>query len=197
MKKTILAVLLIIGMLTWVVYDFVDKPNMEASSDTQDNKVGDELDDTEESATLQESDKIGLAQGNKAPDFELSTLDGKTVRLSDFKGQKVMLNFWATWCPPCRAEMPDMQKLHENENVVVLAVNLTETESSMENISGFVEELALTFPILLDEKIEVAGLYKIQPIPTSYLIDTTGHIYNVAFGALHYKTMVEEFEKMK
>lgn len=107
------------------------------------------------------------------------TLDGETVKLSDFRGKQIMLNFWATWCPPCRAEMPDTQKFHEK------------------NVPEFVEEFGVTFRVLMDEKTEVANLYQIQPIPTSYMIDSDGIIQNMAFGALDYELMVQEFEKMK
>lgn len=76
-----------------------------------------------------------------------------------------MINFWATWCPPCRAEMPDMEKFHQEKNIVILAVNLTDTENDLEDIKDFSDEYKLTFPILMDTNLEVANLYMIQPIP--------------------------------
>src|SRR5699024_11976097 len=82
----------------------------------------------------------GLKKGDIAPDFELETLSGETVTLADYRGQKVMLNFWATWCPPCRAEMPDMQKVQdERDDVVILAVNQVQTESNPDNIAPFLD----------------------------------------------------------
>ncbi len=141
--------------------------------------------------------EVGLEKGNLAPDFELTTLDDETVKLSDFRGERVMLNFWASWCGPCRAEMPDMQQFYEDKDVIILAVNLTDTETEMSDVTNFVDEYSLTFPILLDEETEVADLYRIQPIPTSYLIDSNGIIHNVAFGALNYELMVKEFEQMQ
>lgn len=76
----------------------------------------------------------GIKQGQYAPDVQLETIDGETVRLSDYRGQPVILNFWATWCPPCRAEIPDFQKLYDDEdqNVEILAINMTNTEDSVE-----------------------------------------------------------------
>src|SRR5690625_4184045 len=68
--------------------------------------------------------EVGLEEGNQAPDFELETIDGETVRLSELRGEKILLNFWATWCPPCRAEMPDMQKYHEEENEGIIFMEL-------------------------------------------------------------------------
>src|SRR5699024_12022031 len=129
--------------------------------------------------------------------FELTTMDGETVKLSDYRGERVMLNFWASWCGPCRTEMPDMQKLYENEDAVILAVNLASTESSEKNAINFVNQFGLTFPILLDEENEVATLYQIQPIPTSYMIDSNGIIHNKALGALNYEQMLQQYEQME
>ena len=210
MKKTILTVI-VLGMLGYAVYDFI------ISSDSSDSaETAEEVEETEavdgDTSTLPEeveeeqpeadednspSDEVGLDKGQIAPDFELETLDGETVKLSDYRGKRVMLNFWATWCPPCRAEMPDMQRFHEDKDVVILAVNLRETESSTEKVKNFLEERDLTFPVLLDESTVVANQYQIQPIPSSFLIDSSGRIHNKAFGALNYDLMVQEFEKMQ
>lgn len=185
MKRAIVIIILL-GMVGWAVYDFIKDSNNTAQTE--------ELSEGNES--IEEDEVIGLEKGNVAPDFELKTLDGETVSLSDFRGEKVFLNFWATWCPPCRAEIPDMQKFHENTDVVILAVNLTDTESSKKNVPKFMEEYGITFTVLLDEDSNVANLYDIQPIPTTYLIDSTGKIQNMAFGALTYESMIEGFEMM-
>lgn len=222
MKKAILIVI-VVGMLGWAVYDFVissdesdssvteEADNEEVNSDTattsekeekeedevsDDNRAAPALEDDEDDDT-EASDEVGLDEGQIAPDFELTTLDGDTVKLSDYRGKRVMLNFWATWCPPCRVEMPDMQKFHDNKDIVILAVNLSETESNTEKVQAFIDERDLTFPILLDEETVVADQYQIQPIPSSFLIDSDGRIHNKAFGALNYDMMVQEFEKMQ
>ncbi|WP_267902155.1 peroxiredoxin family protein [Lentibacillus cibarius] len=83
------------------------------------------------------SDTVGLQKGNIAPDFELTTLEGEQVSLSDYRGQRVVLNFWASWCPPCKAEVPDLQKFYENKDVEILAVNLTKTETRRSDCNGF------------------------------------------------------------
>jgi len=140
---------------------------------------------------------VGTEIGDKAPDFEAETLDGETVKLSDFEGERIMLNFWTTWCPPCREEMPDIQKFHETSDVVILAVNLTDTEMNKNNVTAFIEEFDFTFPVLMDEGAKVSNLYKINPIPMSYMIDSNGKIHYKAFGAMDYELMVEEFAKMK
>ncbi len=140
----------------------------------------------------------GLAKGEKAPDFQLTTLDGKAVTLSDYQGQKVILNFWATWCPPCKAEMPHMQKYFEEqaekENVVILAVNLTTADKGLEKIKQFVEEYELEFSIPMDDKGAVGATYQAMSIPTSYMIDTTGRIQNKIVGPMD-TTMMEQFVK--
>src|SRR5699024_12283205 len=101
--KKLFIVVVIVGLFGWVIYEFID---------SKEDTAGEEV---------EQDSEVGIEKGDLAPDFELETLDGETVKLSDFRGQKVLLNFWATWCPPCRAEMPDMQKFHEeNEDAVIL-----------------------------------------------------------------------------
>src|SRR5690625_912312 len=151
MKRWLIIVVVAL-MAGWAIYDFVIK------------------DDTEEEVEMVGigTDEIGLEKGEKAPDFELETLDGETVKLSDFQGQPVLLNFWATWCPPCREEMPDIQKLHENNDVKVLAVDAFETEKSEEGVQEFVDEMGVTFDILLDENSKVITVYNVMSFPTTY-----------------------------
>ncbi|OZU88618.1 alkyl hydroperoxide reductase [Virgibacillus indicus] len=204
MKKAIIIVVLI-GMVGWAVYDLTFQAN---DSEAPDNEVSEQEESrfvsnqgietavNEKSETATEA-TVGLNVGDMAPDFQLQTLAGETVKLSDYLGQRVIANFWATWCPPCRAEMPDMEKFHQAKDVVILAVNLTETEPNAQQVQNFVNEFNLTFPILLDEEIEVATNYGIRPIPTSFMIDSNGIIQYKAFGAINYELMVQEFEKMK
>lgn len=199
MNKKWIFVVIIVGMLGWAIYDFGIKDKASSSSEQVKQLDNNETDKEERSQNKSGEAMIkeGLEKGDIAPDFELETLEGEKVSLSDFRGKRVMLNFWATWCPPCRAEMPDMQKFHENKDVVILAVNLTETESSEDNVPKFVEEYGITFRVPLDVDSSVSTLYQIRPIPTTYLIDSNGMIHNVAFGAINYELMVQEFEKMQ
>jgi len=143
-----------------------------------------------------EDKPVGLAIGNVAPDFELNTIEGKSIRLSELRGKKVIVNFWATWCPPCREEMPAMQKFYEqyNEHVEVLAVNLT-SQDSREKIKPFVEEYGLTFPVVLDVKGKVLKMYEIEPIPTTYIIDSKGIIREKIIGSMTFNQMVKLTEK--
>lgn len=108
-----------------------------------------------------------------------------------------MINFWATWCPPCRAEMPDMEKFYQNEDIVILAVNLTETESGLKEVQEFRDEFNLSFPILLDKKkVEVANKYQINPVPTSVFVDEDGKIDSVMLGAMNYDMMLQRVEEL-
>ena len=180
MKKGIL-IAIIVGMLGWAVYEFASSSGNETVS----------------SDAVETIDEVGIDKGYIAPDFDLTTLDGERVRLSDYRGKRVMLNFWATWCPPCRAEMPDMQKFYEDKDVVVLAVNLIETESNPDNVQDFIDEFGITFTIPLDEGSDVAGQYEIFAYPTSLMIDSNGYIHSKFMGAINYDIMVQQFEMMK
>ncbi|MCM3088131.1 redoxin domain-containing protein [Bhargavaea ginsengi] len=140
----------------------------------------------------------GIAKGESAPDFTLGTLDGGKLKLSDLRGEKVILNFWASWCGPCRAEMPHMQDFHEQEaekaGVRVIAVNLSTSERGdkdkvMENIQSFVDEFGLTFPIPLDMDGEQMDAYRVITIPTTYIIDTSGIIRHVVRGPMDEEMM--------
>ena len=140
----------------------------------------------------------GIAEGEAAPDFTLETLDGGELTLSDLRGEKVILNFWASWCGPCRAEMPHMQEYYEEEaeeaGVRVIAVNLSTSERGdkekvMANIQSFVDEFGLTFPIPLDAEGEQMDVYKVITIPTTYIIDTSGIIRHVVRGPMDAEMM--------
>jgi len=126
-------------------------------------------------------------------DFELEDLQGNTVRLSDLKGKIVFLNFWATWCPPCRNEMPHMQAFYEKyqDDMVVLAVNpnklenqgFDDSEKAEERAREYVEEEGFTFPVLLDRDDSVWDMYRQRGIPANYMIDREGTIRYLKPGA--------------
>ncbi|MBJ8051112.1 redoxin domain-containing protein [Bacillus cereus] len=143
----------------------------------------------------------GIEIGKNAPDFELIKLDGTNVKLSDLKGKKVILNFWATWCGPCQQEMPDMESFYKEhkENVEILAINYTPSEKGggEEKVSNFAKEKGITFPILLDKNIDVTTAYKVITIPTSYFIDTKGVIQDKFIGPMTQKEMEKRIAKLK
>ncbi len=118
----------------------------------------------------------------KTEDFTLRTLEGERVSLKDYRGKVIFLNFWATWCGPCRMEMPSMEKLWQDfkeENFLILAVNIQE-ESKL--VSSFMKEMNLSFPVLLDEKGSVARSYGIRGIPTTFFLNSEGETIGTAVG---------------
>ena len=133
-----------------------------------------------------------------AADFSLTTTDNNVVRLSDYKGKVVFLNFWATWCPPCRMELPSMEKLYakmKNQPFVILAVNVD--ESDPENVKAFSKSMNLTFPVLIDDG-NVSKLYNVNAIPTSFIIRKDGTIDTIVDGARPWddQSYVSAFDKL-
>lgn len=123
--------------------------------------------------------------GHPAPNFTLETLDGGTLTLSDFRGKPVLVNFWATWCGPCRAEFPDFQEasVDNADNLVIIGVNNTTTDQLSE-VPKFVEEMGVTFPIVLDKTGDVAKAYQIFGLPTSVFINSEGEVVEVFTGPI-------------
>lgn len=156
--------------------------------------------ETQEEATEAESEEEEEAAEKvktiPAIDFTLKDQYGNTHTLSDYKGKTVFLNFWATWCSPCRAEMPDIQKLYEEfqqeeEDIVILGVaapNLGR-EKSEEGIKGFLEENGYTYPVLMDTEAEAFQAYGINSFPTTFMIDKDGNVFGYIPGQLSEETM--------
>lgn len=150
-------------------------------------------------------DETGISPGYRAPDFELTNLDGETVQLEDYKGNFVILNMWASWCGPCRKKLPHYVKFHESyqdENVVVIGVNLTSTEHSIEAVETIVSDFGLPFEIVLDEAGVVRQDYEVLVTPTTYMIDPDGHIavrrqgyFDYEALEKYYKQIVREYEQ--
>lgn len=134
----------------------------------------------------------GLAVGNRAPDFEIVTMDGESVALSDLQGQVVLLNFWGTWCGPCRREMPEFQSVYEehaDDGFTILALAVRgDTEDS---VAEFRDEFGLTFPLAVDEGDVINDMYGIQTQPSSFLIDEEGVIQARHFGMLTESQIIE------
>jgi len=119
-----------------------------------------------------------------APDFNLENLRGGDTGLADYKGKVVLLNFWATWCMPCRAEMPSMETLwkkYKEQGFVILAISID--EGSKKRVEKFIEIFDLSFPVLLDPESKVNDLYKVSNMPTSFLIDRNGKIISRIVGS--------------
>ena len=125
-------------------------------------------------------------RGGLAPDFHLQSLDGETISLADLRGRPVILNFWASWCGPCRAEMPLIQEIFESKEwsdkgLVILAVNMGESATTAEE---FMVNNGLYFPVLLDTSQDVALEYNIRNIPTAFFIGRDGIIKDIKIGTI-------------
>ena len=122
--------------------------------------------------------------GFAAPGFTLKTPKGETYTLSELKGKPVLINLWATWCPPCRAEMPAIQKIYDeykDQGFIVLAINMTSQDNPL-NIVPFASEFDLNFPILLDETGDLGRAYQLRSLPSSFFINRVGVISEVVVG---------------
>jgi peroxiredoxin len=122
--------------------------------------------------------------GFLAPDFSLVTTAGETITLSELRGRPVLVNVWASWCPPCRAEMPAMERAYRDfrsQGFQILAVNATNQDDPAK-AEAFAQERGLSFPILLDQDGGVSRLYRVSSLPTSFFVDTQGVIHEVVIG---------------
>ncbi|WP_068776261.1 peroxiredoxin [Paenibacillus sp. FJAT-26967] len=185
MKKSILGMLILAGLIAYGFYDYYNSKNEELSPGAQVD-----VSNREE----------GIQKGQIAPDFDLTDLAGNPVKLSEYRGKTVFVNFWATWCPPCRAEMPHMQKVHDkykDKNVVFLAVNLTHTEEKPAAVHEFADNYGLTFPIVLDEEGKVSKKYQIVAYPTTYIVDKQGVIREKYQGAINDEIMEDAIKRFK
>ncbi|RKO65939.1 TlpA family protein disulfide reductase [Desulfofundulus salinus] len=140
---------------------------------------------------------VGTEVGQRAPDFTLTTTGGKEVSLSNFRGRPVVLNFWATWCPPCREEMPAIQSFYEKRGgeIQVLAVNLTASEKSAAHVKDFLKAGGFTFPVLLDTRNTTAQEYLVRAIPTTFFIDREGIIRGIHTGPMTLEMLEKAVEK--
>ena len=155
----ILALITLLVSAAWVVLSAPDAASLEASASAP-------------------------SVGFLAPDFTLDALGGDPATLSDYRGQAVILNLWASWCGPCRAEMPAMQTVFERykqQGFTILAVNAT-NQDSLASAQAFVEELGVTYPVLLDRDGAVSAQYNLRALPTTYFIAPDGRIREVVIG---------------
>ncbi|MEO7909379.1 MAG: TlpA disulfide reductase family protein [Roseiflexaceae bacterium] len=134
--------------------------------------------------------------GQLAPDFQYTMPDGNTHMLSQLRGKKVLVNFWATWCGPCRSEMPDLQKAlgEMGDSVVVLGVNKAQ---ELKEIGPFADELRISFPLIANQAGDIAGRYGAQNLPTSYFINSDGTIGLKKTGVMNYTFIKSHLELLK
>jgi cytochrome c-type biogenesis protein len=156
-----------------------------------------------ESAATEEETRSEDPDKTPAPDFELTDQYGMIHTLSDYRGKVVFLNFWATWCPPCRAEMPDIESLYEeyaaqgNEDVVILGVAFPDydREQSERKIKDFLSDNGYTYPVLMDTEARLLWEYGITAYPTTYMIDRDGNLYGYVVGGMSREVMEQIIEE--
>lgn len=151
----------------------------------------------ERSVTGTEADATALT-AKAAPDFTLPTLDGTPISLSDFTGQVILINLWASWCPPCVRETPRLVRLHEtyrDQGLVVLGVNTT-YQDDRAKVAEFVRDYGVSYPVLLDTTDMFGQTYTARLLPTSYLIDRSGNIVSVRVGEVDEAVLAEQIEAL-
>ncbi|MHB1134633.1 MAG: TlpA family protein disulfide reductase [Chloroflexota bacterium] len=135
--------------------------------------------------------------GESAPDIAFATLDGRALKLSEFRGQVVLLNFWATTCPPCRAEMPDLEAVYKevkDRGGIVIGIDQRE---SPDTVQRFVDELKMTFPVTIDSTGAIFGRYGVQFIPTSFVVDKQGVVRFMKVGQMDRETIRRYFTTLQ
>ena len=143
---------------------------------------------------------VALAEGRKAPDFNMTDWDGNTVRLSDFFGKPVVINFWASWCPPCRVEMPDFNRVYADigNEVQFLMINLADgQQETVEIAKRYIESNNFSFPVYFDTRREGSRAYSIRYIPTTLFINKEGHIAVEDQGAINENALLRGIELIR
>lgn len=179
--KKIIALVLLLSLFTFAIVQAIDRQDKQSPPKTK------------------ETEQLGgLKVGSKAPNFTLHSLDGEDVSLSDYKGKKILVNFWATWCPPCKKEMSAIQQFSEEagEGFVVLGVNVDPEN----DVVAFANEHKLTFPILLDHQevdTPVGNRYQVLAIPSTFFVDSKGFIQNKFIGEMKLKDIKDNMNRLK
>jgi peroxiredoxin len=156
----LLSIIILFVCAIWIVFSRVDENQMDIHSNS------------------------APFTGFEAPDFKVANNQGESISLSDYKGQAVLLNYWASWCSPCRAEMPAMERIYQeykDQGFEILAVNSSQQDDKQKAID-FAKELELSFPILFEEDGSVSKQYQIQALPSSFFIDKDGVIQEIVIG---------------
>ncbi|MDR3593794.1 TlpA disulfide reductase family protein [Clostridium sp.] len=188
MKKSLIAILLaafLIGVSILTINSFNSSNSNTNLSANNTNNTNNKNITSKDNTSTQPAEVDPSAIKTKAIDFKLKDLNGQELSLSDLKGKKVFLNFWATWCPPCKAEMPEIEKLYQetkDSDLVIVAVEIGEP---LDTVKPFIENNKYNFKALLDPNQSVATKYNITSIPTSYFIDAEGYIVSKHVGGMN------------
>jgi len=159
-------------------------PNSASTNADSSNTAATESQTTESTADESESNENELTQ---APNFTVYDLDGNEVNLTDFFGKPIIVNFWASWCGPCKMEMPDFNEAYQTykNDITFLMVNMTDgSRETVEKASTFIEESGYVFPVYYDTEYSAAITYSVSSLPTTYFIDADGYLIAHARGAI-------------
>lgn len=173
-------------MASFSIYSYNQRDEIVKEQEQIDNEAPQRTEVKSENQSQQR--KIGLLPGYYAPDFTLEDVKGQTQSLSDYRGKYLLLNFWAIWCPPCKAEMPDLDQFHM-ENSDQIAVLGVELGSKASEVRQFVSKGQYQYPILLDTKNKIGKVYRISAVPTTYIINPEGKILHMLRGAVNKETL--------
>ncbi|AJG99438.1 alkyl hydroperoxide reductase [Clostridium beijerinckii] len=184
MKKALIAAIVSVALIVFSVYTIY---NSESSNSKTDSSIS--ITSDKNNASNQTIEVTPNNIKTKAIDFNLKDLNGNELSLSDLKGKKVFLNFWATWCPPCKAEMPEIEKLYQETKDSDLVIVSVEIGEPLNTVKSFIDSNKYNFKILIDPDQSVATKYNIISIPTSYFIDEVGNIVSTHVGGMNIDQM--------
>ena len=189
-KKTIILIVLFIVLMVGasVLYNNLSA-NYKMDSLDSSNTAANNSQTTESTADESESDENELTQ---APNFTVYDLDGNEVNLTDFFGKPIIVNFWASWCGPCKMEMPDFNEAYQTykNDITFLMVNMTDgSRETIEKASSFIAKSGYTFPVYYDTEYSAAITYSVSSLPTTYFIDADGYLIAHARGAIDSSTL--------
>lgn len=200
---SIAIVIVAIGIGAFVVYD-----NRQQANNNQElldeYLINDGIERENASGEFQEyneKDEVGLAPGMMAPDFSLTNVAGdEPITLSNYRGDYVVVNMWATWCPPCRDEMPDFINFYEkykDDGVEMIGVNMTTQERNLEVVDQFIDDFNIPFVTALDEEGVILSDYEVHVMPTTYIIDPTGRVAVRRQGLINYEMLENYYKDIK
>lgn len=191
----ILGFVILLGGSAWLYHSLSGSftPDNELSADktSQTQTVN-----TENTATEQETDSAPsqTTEVLPAPDFSVTDYDGNVIKFSDFQGRPVVINFWASWCPPCKAELPAFHTVHEQlgDDVVFLMINATDgMRETKEKAKELIDEEGYTFPVYYDTELEASYVYGVSSLPATVFIDKNGNIVTAAVGQIDESALLQ------